>query len=250
MNAEPPDNRSNRDSAPSLRVVRGGSSVQLTPEQQQLVLSVQGFVKERVTALAPHATREEWDDFAAEANLAASMAARRFRISPDVRFSTYVYPVVCGAIWDRMTRENTWRRLRRAASRAAREYLAEEPDTFDVVHEEGAEIHARLKGVADRFLAAMFAGMSAGQPDPEQELADIESYQIAITAVHEALEGLGDEERKLYRMYYIEGLSQAEIGAKLGVETRSVRRYHEKLLDRLREVLENRGIREAPKVWR
>ncbi|KYF75954.1 hypothetical protein BE11_23805 [Sorangium cellulosum] len=218
----------------------------LSPEQQALVKDAIGLVRARVAELAPHARPEQREELLAWGHYGAVVAASRFDPAIGNRFTTYAYGFIDGEILDCLHRERQARRLHRAASWAARSFVAETSDRFDVIWDDDATNRDRLARYARHLVASMVLGVVEAGDTLDDAAVDVEDRRRAIAIVRGAYDALGDEDRRLYTLRYVEGLPMHAVAAGLGVSLSTARRRHDALLDRLAAALLEGGVSEMP----
>lgn len=225
--------------------------VELTvKDRQDLVVSVLRLVERKVNELAPWARGAAREDLVGAARVGASLAASRFASSYGTRFTSYATPYICGAIKDHLKAEKRQRGLLfQAASLSGREFMAEQPDTFKVIWDDAETNRARLETLADRLLAAMFAGVAgAALATPEEVVVEEDSAARAVAIIREAVSKSPEIERRIYAMRYEERQTLVAIAGSLGVDEKTIRRHHEALLDRIAALLHEAGITEVPET--
>lgn len=222
-----------------------------TKDRQDLVVGVSRLIERKVRDLAPWAHGEEREDIVGAARVGASLAASRFSTSHGTRFTSYATPYICGAIVDHIRAESRQRGiLFRAASLSGREFMAEQSDTFKVLWDDAATNRGRLETLAERLLAAMFAGVAGGAlASPEEVVANEGDAERAVKIVREAVAQDPEIERRIYAMRYVERQTLVAIAKALAVDESTVRRHHEALLDRIAALLHAAGITEEPETF-
>lgn len=218
----------------------------LTPEQQALVKEAIGLVRARVAAHARYARPEQREELLAHGYAGAVDAASRFNPALKVRFTSYAYTFIDGAILDALRWERKHRRLHRAASWAARSFVSETSDRFDVAWDDEATNRGRLADYARRLVKSMVLGVVEAGDTLDDAAADVEDRRRAIEIVRGVYAALGDEERLLYALRYVERLSMHAVAAGLGVSVSTARRRLDALLDRMSAALLEGGVREMP----
>jgi RNA polymerase sigma factor (sigma-70 family) len=217
----------------------------LTAEQQRLVVSVLRFIEHRIHQVAPRLRGPARDDLVQACRLGAAHAARRFDASRGLRFVTFAGPHIGGALADHIRRERKQSAPIRAASAAARAFLADEIDPVDVLIE--PEDHRRrFNTLATRMLSAMIAGLAETTPSAEDTLIDRQCRRLARETVEQTLARVGEAERAIYKRRYVEGRLLYELTGELGVSLATVRRQHERFLDENARALHARGVTELP----
>ena len=193
------------------------------------------------------------DELVSLGDLGLVEAASRFDPGAGVRFSTFAWYRVQGAILDGLRRSSSlprrvWTQL--LALRAAGEYLEAQARREAAARAQGAgapsTTEERLREVKDAVAAveAMYATAVAGGFDEEKHAApeatdvrdDLARRQThaRITA---AIAALPDRERALVEKHYFEGKNLMEAGAELGISKSWASRLHAQAVDRLRAAL-------------
>ncbi len=194
----------------------------------------------------------EYDDLYQVASLALIKGVERFDESKGLQFSTFITPTITGEIKnyfrDRSRLVHLPRRvaeLRVNIKRASDEILTEtgkSPTAKQLalrlgVTEEEIVRAAEAGGVVslDRPVDSGEEGMSFYDvlSDGGDAFESLERHD----AVHSALKGLSEVERKIVDCRFDEELSQTETARRLGVSQMYVSRMERKILDKLRENL-------------
>jgi len=200
----------------------------------------------------------EYDDLLSQAVVGLIDAVDRFDPSRGIKFETYAYHRIRGAVMD-MLRELDWLprsvRQREAALAGAYERLEERlgrsPTDVELAGELGVTV-ARLDEMAhevgmqavqslDEYVGSaqwetgtvgeMVADEAAVSPE---EAAERWSEREMVA---EAIESLPEAERTVVSLYYYEGLTLKEIGRVLGVTESRACQIHGKAMVRLRGAL-------------
>ena len=169
-------------------------------------------------------------------------AKQRFDASRGVRFSTFAYYRVRGAVLDGVRAQGFIKRRAYAKLKAyeAADSLAE--DSAEATAAGGAPALAeRAREIEDMLgkISAAYVLSALGQSDereqntPESLIADAQDRG----AVHDGLAALPDKERLLLEAVYFGGATIEEAGAKLGLSKSWASRVHAKALSRMRRKL-------------
>lgn len=222
----------------------------LTAEQQSLIRSAEGLVKERV---AWHVARTgfAWlaGDMTGAANEAVNRCARRFSAKWQTLFTTYARHRIDGAILDLLVAEARQHGYRRAAQAAVRWGVAlaevSGDEGLDARRDDEAAADAKLRAaLKKKGVSAMLAlaheveELSARQIDPERAAA----MRPAAEAVRRHRESLPPRDQRLLACVYEQGLTLDEAAAELGLAYPTTKVLHAKLLRRLREAMAERGV--------
>ncbi len=204
---------------------------------------------------------DELEELTQVASLALVKAADRFDPERGVQFSSFAAPTIVGEV-KRQFRDTGWgvhvpremqerallaeRARDRLASRLGRSprvrELAQETGLSeeDVIEaREAARCHHVDSLDALGFFDADEQGSWAdriGSEDPLYELVD------EFESIAPLLRGLSQRQREVLRMRFFEGLTQAEIGRRVGVSQMQVSRILRGSLETLREWLRPRGF--------
>jgi len=190
--------------------------------------------KQMVHGLAVRLRRElslhgELDDLVAFGFGGLLEAQHRFDAARGVRFQTFAYHRVRGAMLDGV-------RKMAHLPRRAHERLRESAETSPTAVPKAAATPL------DKVFARLSAGLttagplhgSFGEESPEQKLLKNES----ITRLLGALARLSERQRALVREYYFEGRSLEDIARELGISRSWASRLHTSALQELRGALE------------
>ncbi|MFJ4714458.1 SigB/SigF/SigG family RNA polymerase sigma factor [Streptomyces sp. NPDC088785] len=198
----------------------------------------------------------DFEDIVQVGTIGLIKAIDRFEISREVEFTSFVLPYITGEI-KRFFRDTTWavhvpRRLQemRLELAKARDELCSrldrEPSTAELATlmgiTESQVVEARLasNGYTSASLDAALSGGDGGQ-DGESVLADfigVEDGAMELVEDFQALApllaGLAVRDRQLLHLRFVEELTQAEIGERLGYSQMHVSRLIKQLISRLR----------------
>ncbi|MER6348663.1 SigB/SigF/SigG family RNA polymerase sigma factor [Streptomyces sp. NPDC001595] len=197
--------------------------------------------------------REEMEDIVQVGVIGLIKAIDRFELSREVEFTSFAVPYIVGEI-KRFFRDTSWavhvpRRLQEARVQLARATdeltsrlgrtptVRELSQLMSLPEEEVVEARLAANGYTS---ASLDAAVGAGE-DGESALADFVGAEDAalglvedVQALAPLIAGLGDRDRLLLHLRFVEERTQAEIGERLGVSQMQVSRLLGKLLGRLR----------------
>jgi RNA polymerase sigma-B factor len=181
-------------------------------------------------------------------------AIDRFELSREVEFTSFAIPYVVGEI-KRFFRDTSWavhvpRRLQEArvqlarATEELRSRLGRTPTVKELAElmslPEDEVIEARL--ASNGYTSASLDATLSSSEDGESALADfIGTDDRALELVEDfhalapMIAALDERDRKIIHMRFVEELTQAEIGERLGVSQMHVSRLLSRCLARLRE---------------
>lgn len=169
-------------------------------------------------------------------------AKGRFDPSRGVRFTTFAYYRVRGAVLDGV-RKQGWLKRRAYAKLKAYEAadLAGEQVAESEAQSPSGSLAARAAQIGDALgkisAAYMLSALGQGEQDrpdtPEELLGDAEARVV----VKSGLSVLPERERVLVEAVYFEGATIEEAGARLGLSKSWASRMHAKALERMRKHL-------------
>ncbi|MFE3857141.1 RNA polymerase sigma factor SigF [Streptomyces griseorubiginosus] len=197
---------------------------------------------------------EEMEDIVQVGMIGLIKAIDRFELSREAEFTSFAIPYIVGEI-KRFFRDTTWavhvpRRLQEARVQLARatEELRSRLGRTPTVKElselmslpEDEVIEARI--AANGYNSASLDATISGSQDGESVLQDfIGADDTALELVEDfhalapLIAGLKERERQIIHMRFVEELTQAEIGDRLGISQMHVSRLLSRTLGRLRQ---------------
>jgi RNA polymerase sigma-B factor len=196
------------------------------------------------------------EDLEQVAYLGLVKAARGYRLSADTPFIGYAVPTIRGEV-KRYFRDCAWtvripRRLQELQGMIGSKLplmvqeLGRQPSTAEI-----AEYLDLEPGEVDQALAAhgCFSTLSLDRPEANSDLtlADVVADEDdptleqleAVDMLQPVLEDLCDRDRRILQLRFVEGWTQTDIGAEIGVSQMQVSRLLRQILDDLRHRLEN-----------
>lgn len=180
---------------------------------------------------------EELDDLVQVGTVALIAAVDRFRPERGTDFAAYAVPTIVGEIRrhlrDRTAAVRLPRRLYELRGRLA---VAQRELGADLGRAPTTRELAQALGVPDDDVGRLLAESSPVPALTSEELADEDAYAGADdrVVVIEALRSLDERRRTIVHLRFFGGLSQAEIGARLGLSQIHVSRLLRSSLDELR----------------
>ncbi|MET8637885.1 RNA polymerase sigma factor SigF [Streptomyces sp. NPDC004074] len=197
---------------------------------------------------------EEMEDIVQVGVIGLIKAIDRFEISREVEFTSFAVPYIVGEI-KRFFRDTSWavhvpRRLQEArvqlarANEELRSRLGRTPTTRELSDlmslPEDEVVEARL--ASNGYTSASLDAAIGGSEDGESVLADFIGDEDAALELVEDFHALApmiaeldERERRIIHWRFVEELTQAQIGERLGVSQMHVSRLISRLLARLRE---------------
>ena len=225
----------------------------LSDNQRVRVEAHQGLVRSLALQIAKSLpVAVDLDDLIGYGQVGLMQATRRFNPDANVKFATFAYYRVRGAIYDGLG-QMAW--FRGAAARAARRDRAADDllrqRAADDVGESAADLAGGLaetgRGLAAVFLLSQAgsAGGGAGGPDPAApdagpaEAAGAAEVRARVRAV---VDELPPDAAAFVRAVYFEGLSLKDAGERVGISRGWASRLHAKVLARLGRELRRAGV--------
>ncbi|EYT82054.1 RNA polymerase sigma factor SigF [Streptomyces sp. NPDC003703] len=197
---------------------------------------------------------EEMEDIVQVGMIGLIKAIDRFEISREVEFTSFAVPYIVGEI-KRFFRDTSWavhvpRRLQEArvhlaqATEELRSRMGRTPSTRELAElmslSEAEVVEARV--ASNGYRAASLDAALSTSDDSETPLADFIGFDDAALALVEdfhalapVIAALDERDRRIIHMRFVEELTQAQIGERLGVSQMHVSRLLSRCLSRLRE---------------
>ncbi|MFJ4369054.1 RNA polymerase sigma factor SigF [Streptomyces chartreusis] len=197
---------------------------------------------------------EEMEDIVQVGMIGLIKAIDRFELSREVEFTTFAVPYIVGEI-KRFFRDTSWavhvpRRLQEARlqlARASEELnsrlgrtptVKELSELMSLPEEEVVEAQLAANGYNSASLDAAISTSDDGESALQDFIGAEDTALELVENVHALaplIAGLDERDRQIIHMRFVEELSQAQIGAHLGVSQMHVSRLISRLLARLRE---------------
>ncbi|WP_406173462.1 RNA polymerase sigma factor SigF [Streptomyces canus] len=228
-----------------------------TPEHQyarntliEMNMSLVRFAAGRFRSRGP----EEMEDIAQVGMIGLIKAIDRFELSREVEFTSFAIPYIVGEI-KRFFRDTTWavhvpRRLQEArvqlarATEELRSRLGRTPtvkelsELMSLPEDEVREARLAANGYNSASLDATINGSEDGEAalqdfigTQDTDLELVEDFHALAPLIAE----LGERDRQIIHMRFVEEYTQAQIGERLGVSQMHVSRLLSRTLARLRE---------------
>ncbi|MEV6759606.1 RNA polymerase sigma factor SigF [Streptomyces sp. NPDC051105] len=203
---------------------------------------------------------EEMEDIVQVGMIGLIKAIDRFELTREVEFTSFAVPYIVGEI-KRFFRDTSWavhvpRRLQEArvqlarANEELRSRLGRTPTTAELSElmslpeDEVVEAQLASNGYKSASLDAAINGSEEGEAaladfigDEDAALGLIEDFHALAPMIAE----LDERDRKIIHWRFVEELTQAQIGERLGVSQMHVSRLISRLLARLREGMLSTG---------
>ncbi|MDP9679847.1 RNA polymerase sigma factor SigF [Streptomyces griseoviridis] len=228
-----------------------------TPEYQyarntliEMNMSLVRYAASRFRSRGP----EEREDIVQVGMIGLIKAIDRFELTREVEFTSFAVPYIVGEI-KRFFRDTSWavhvpRRLQEArvelakATDELRSRLGRTPTVKELAElmslTEDEVVEARL--AANGYNSSSLDAALGGSEDGETVLADfIGTEDTALELVEDfhalapLIAELGERDRQIIHMRFVEEMTQAQIGERLGVSQMHVSRLLSRTLARLRE---------------
>ncbi|WP_333774981.1 RNA polymerase sigma factor SigF [Streptomyces sp. IBSBF 3136] len=203
---------------------------------------------------------EEMEDIVQVGMIGLIKAIDRFELSREVEFTSFAVPYIVGEI-KRFFRDTTWavhvpRRLQEArvqlahATEELRSRLDRDPtvkelsELMSLPEDEVREARLASNGYNSTSLDAAIGGGEDGEA-VLQDFIGVEDSALELVEDFHALApliaALDERDRQIIHMRFVEELTQAQIGERLGVSQMHVSRLLSRCLNRLREGLLTTG---------
>ncbi|MFF8429462.1 MULTISPECIES: RNA polymerase sigma factor SigF [unclassified Streptomyces] len=227
-----------------------------TPEHQyarntliEMNMSLVRFAAGRFRSRGP----EQMEDIVQVGMIGLIKAIDRFELTREVEFTTFAIPYIIGEI-KRFFRDTSWavhvpRRLQEArvqlarANEELRSRLGREPTTeelselMSLPEDEVVEAQLASNGYKSASLDAALGGSEEGESaladfigDEDAAFGLVEDFHALAPMIAE----LDERDRKIIHWRFVEELTQAQIGERLGISQMHVSRLTSRLLARLR----------------
>jgi RNA polymerase sigma-B factor len=203
---------------------------------------------------------EPYEDLLQVAALGLLKAMDRFDPSRGPSFASFAIPTILGEM-RRYFRDSGWSlhvprgdKERALKVRDAQEAFANEHGHAPTVNQLALYLELAPEQVVDALLAiqayeslsldaprpgaeddAITYGDSVGQDDERYELIELDATVVAV------LDHIPPREREILRMRFVEGLTQTQIAARVGVSQMQVSRLLRRSLDQLRALTQDTG---------
>ncbi len=209
-----------------------------------LIADCQGLVKSlarQVHAAAPRHT--DLDDLIGYGQVGLAEAARGFNPNVNVKFSTFAYYRIRGAIFDGLSKMAWFHQPAASMLRFGRQADAVLADAAEASDRGGMADDLLWLSDVSRTLAVVYltsqaaASAEGDEDDPAASAADRELFG----RLHESIDSLSAEAASLVRAVYFEGLTLQEAGERLGISKSWASRLHGRALDRLGRDLRRLG---------
>jgi RNA polymerase sigma-B factor len=201
---------------------------------------------------------EPLDDLVQVASLGMLKAIDRFDASRGIAFSSYAVPTILGEL-KRHFRDRTWsvrvpRDLQELALRVDRSVaelsrdLRRAPSVTEIAQAVGANEEQVLEALeaGAAYRASSLHAPRAGDEEAGETVGDAiggddEGFGLAEdrATLAKLLRTIGPREREVLRLRFVEDLTQAEIGERIGVSQMQISRIIRQSLARLRSVADS-----------
>ncbi len=178
----------------------------------------------------------------------------RFQPEKGIKFSTYAYTKVRGAIID-YVRKQDWlpRRVRKADIQITRteelltNMLGRKPTREEMANKLGislekydqamlklsAETPCSLESLLESPMQIHSSSLQEGDFNPQEQVDKKELLEVLM----QAIDTLNEQERTVLSLYYYEDLTMKEIGEVMGVSEQRIGQVNRKLIKKLKEIL-------------
>ncbi|ADB31014.1 RNA polymerase, sigma 28 subunit, FliA/WhiG subfamily [Kribbella flavida DSM 17836] len=197
----------------------------------------------------------EADDLEQVAYLGLVKAAHHYRLDADTPFIGFAIPTIRGEV-KRYFRDCAWtvripRRLQEMQGTIAaklpylEQLLNREPTPAEIADHLGVELSEVEQALAAKGCFNVLSLDRPAEADADLTLADVVADDDdatidqleAVDMLQPVLADLGERERRILQLRFVEGWTQSEIGADIGVSQMQVSRVLRRILDDLRDKL-------------
>ena len=197
--------------------------------------------------------RIELDDLIAYGQVGLAEAAREFQPDRGIRFTTFAYYRIRGAIYDGVSKMSWTSRARYHRMRyeqMANETLRETNESWPSCDEPSLEDEARwLRSVTEK-LAVVYLSSGCGEDqngaaaleDPGQPPSAVAASREISQKLHELIETLPPAEKRLIQTVYFEGATLKQAADRLGISKSWASRMHARILELLATKLRSLGV--------
>jgi len=221
---------------------------ELIDEGQSMVQSLAAKIYRNIPV------RVELDDLIAYGQVGLAQAAREFDPEHGIRFTTYAFHRIRGAIYDGLS-EMSWtsraryRRIR--YEQMASETLRLENEATPPSERASLESEARwLRQVAEKLAVVYLtthrdeghAGGDRALEDPAEPPSAVVAGREISRKLRELIDTLPPPARRLIRTTYFEGATLQEAADRLGISKSWASRLHAKTLEQLARSLRKMGV--------
>ncbi|MFO0589131.1 MAG: hypothetical protein U0441_16385 [Polyangiaceae bacterium] len=223
---------------------------ELTAERRALVESLGRFPETEAASIADaKGARYLLSDLTGAAKLAATRAAATYQPVEGASFFDLAKCHVRGAVFDCLRHEGRQQTYRRAAAMASHhaynQVTPSQEDAMDPRRDDEVVCRDKLRAYASAKLAAITLAfwLESEKTEPDPETAA--SLKPFFAAMREEVAALRPSDQELLRLVYAEGSDLREAAARIGLAYPTAKVRHRKLLQRLRESFQRRGLSAA-----
>ncbi len=199
----------------------------LVEDNLPLVKSIASDIYSRL----PAGTTLEYGDIEGWGHVGLVQAAEKFDVARGVKFSTFAYYRIRGAIYDELRRMGLMQRNHKLRARAAMEELLQHQDP-----------KASVQGIFDSLALIYTLSLEQGGHDGHPvEIGDPAAGRQEVSAesqkLRRAMQSLRRDERLILEQHYFSDMDLAEIARQQGYSKAWASRLHAKAIARLREAM-------------
>lgn len=223
---------------------------------QELVAQCQGLVRSLAGKIHQGAPPQvELDDLISYGQIGLAEAARDFDPSKEVRFSTYAYYRIRGAIYDGLAKMAWFSRAqyhRMRYERLANETLQVDSSDSPLPAASGEDDLRWFKRLTGALAVVHLVSQAAGEDECPGDANLIDSSVVApdeavsqqeiCQRLSQLIDGLPADASALMKSIYFEGLTLKDAGERLGIGKAWACRLHARNLDRLARALRRMGV--------
>ena len=202
----------------------------------ELIYSCQGLVRSIAWKIHQKLPRSvDLDDLIGFGQVGLAEAARDFDQSRNVQFTTYAYYRIRGAVLDGLSSMAWFTRAdynRGRYERAVNDLLESTPD--DSSADDTNWFGQTTRALSMTYIMTHWGSENTG-PEPADAFTPSDAAEASdlCRAIRELVDELPEQEQKLIRGIYFEGLSIKEAGQRVGISKAWASRVHARTLDSL-----------------
>lgn len=219
----------------------------LTPDRQALVDSLGRFPEDEAASIAASkGVGYLVGELKAVAKLGAARAAATYTPVDGATFIDLAKYHVRGAVYDYLRHEGRQQSFHRAGQMAAHHAFVHvapsREETIDPRRDDEGACRQKLSAYASAKLAAITLAfwMEAEMTQPDPESAAM--LRPFFSAMREDVAALRTTDQEFLRLVYAEGMDLRDAAERVGIAYPTAKVRHRKILHRLRECIERRGL--------
>lgn len=197
------------------------------------------------------------DDFMSLGQATLVEVAPAFQDLRNVRFTTYIFPYVRGAMQDAVRRKvheiSVQSLIDHAVERETRRFSAHQSDEFDILFDPTEQIQTRLDAnLSDLAIGhvtrAAAAALRLMQQGTEDHLGELQEYALVADIIQRTVARLPARLQRLWQLHYVEDRPLKDFVTEAAISEATAGRDHKALREALEGALRAAGIAGLPDV--